>query len=123
MNNKFNVIFKKILSEEYFKDESEELFFEDDNVNGSEFGHPERHYLVIFKGYYRMRDDSDLNPETGYGKKLTPIVDDTFEFKVDEFDNQNRILRNQEQIETEDPDLYKNLLEYAQSKAIENIAR
>ena len=122
MNNKFNETFKQFLSKDNYKNDSKELFFEDE-VDGQELGHPGRFYHVIFKGYYQTRDDSDLNPETGYGKKLTPIIDDTFDFQIKEYDNQNQILRDQTQIETEDPDLYKSLLEYAQNKAIENIAR
>lgn len=123
MDNQFNKIIQIVLESTDPESGLEQLYFEDDAVDGAEFDHKGYFYHVILNGYYRMIDDSDYNREVGYGKAQHPEVEQNLNLSIREYDEKDQTLRDQDQIEKDDPILYKNLLEYARNKAIESISR
>ncbi len=95
--------------------------FSDNHVDGSVFGNPSVYYSVQLVQTQRAKDDSDFSP-TGHGPL---IVEDgpreTVSLVIAEFVEENgedKVLRTSEQIQEQSPDLYNQILDYAEERAM-----
>ncbi len=95
--------------------------FMDDRVDGHLFGRPGKYYDMNLTQTQKMKDDSDMNRETGYGEHWEPIGEPEVQnFEVIEFvDNGISGVdvggRTTFEIKEQEPQLYGLLLEYAQT--------
>lgn len=144
MQNEFKFLCNRILREsedddyrrDAYRDDQEvkgllkDVTYENESINGAELGHPGKMYHVVLRGNMAFRDDSDFDRDTGYGRHLTPIdFTDISEFSITEYDDpaslfhelgeEGRTLRNQDEIETQDSELYTKLRLFAVQAAVE----
>lgn len=126
---KFNKLYNEIMNEYYDDDYSKDVEYEKgtlasssysmDDIDGEIFGMPNNFYAIEIKAELSMVDDSDYSRE-GYGSKIYPEnIEDVVEFKIIEYDQSGEFSRNEQQIETESPELYEKILQYAKTKVIE----
>ena len=95
--------------------------WENDNVDGKDFNQKDKFYKLELDFIYDVLDDSDFNRETGYGKHTSAKYVSTEDFEIVEMASDGQKIRETEEIKKDMPELYKNLLLYAKSEAIESL--
>lgn len=98
---------------------TQELYYQEDQIKGEEYRHPGLWYEITLKGEFRVDDVSDYDRETGYGHMVEPHIQEISEFLIQETDENGKIIRDQDQIENGEPELYKELRSRAKTGALE----
>lgn len=91
--------------------------YEDDALDGKDFGKPGNFYHVKLVASGELLDASDYDREVGYGTKKIPKVGDVEDFFIQELDNDGNKLRREKEISDEEESLYYALLDHAKENA------
>ena len=86
------------------------MSYREDQIDGSKLGQPNKWYEIEINGKFSVKDDSDMDRETGYGHLVNHTISEINEYTIIETDSEGNITRDQKQIKAEDPVLYHRLL-------------
>jgi hypothetical protein len=91
--------------------------YEDDALDGKDFGKPGKFYHVKLVASGEVIDDSDFDREVGYGRKTITKVGEVEDFFIQELDKDGNKLRREKEISDDEESLYYALLDHAKENA------
>jgi hypothetical protein len=100
-----------------YKTKQTTMGYEDDALDGKDFGKPGNFYHVKLIASGELLDASDMDQEVGYGNKTIPKVDEVMEFNIQELDKDGNKLRREKEISDDEESLYYALLDHAKENA------